>query len=301
MVEKDIIKFITSLKSLILFAKTGSFRKAGKEMNITHTSIATHIRNLENWLDIKIIQGNTDKTALTKNGEKLLKIVSPLFNKLNLNFLKNILLKEESCKISVYSGDIRLFAILFQTIHLKSFLQKKFQISINQLNLNDTIENINNGAIDVAFFPLIESEARQLLQKEDLKLIKISHIKVALCCNKNHPILKLKEITLNDVEKYNILKPSNDIFTNKFLHNQDFNIEMDTDNMIVFEELIALDNNFISFVDSKYADRFRKNGLAVQNCTKLFPYIYRYAIILNENDNEKFEELIERVSRKLER
>jgi DNA-binding transcriptional LysR family regulator len=299
MKEGDVAKIIMYLKSLISFAKTGSLRKAGTQMKIAHASIVNHIEKLENALDIKIIRGNTDKTTLTPNGEKLVKVVSPLINKLNLNFLKNILLQGESYKISIYSGDIRLFAVLFQSIHLKNFLQKKFQISINSLNLNKVIENIHSGAFDIAFFPLFESEARHLAEKENIQLVKISHMKLALCCNKNHPILKLKEITLNDIETYNILKPSNDIFTQKFFTNQDFNVIMDTDNLMVLEELISVDTNYISFFDYKYASHFKNEKVKVVNCTKLFPHIYRYAITLN--DTKDFEELFEKVVKKLER
>ncbi|WP_245513659.1 MULTISPECIES: LysR substrate-binding domain-containing protein [unclassified Mesorhizobium] len=61
-------------------ARTGSMRKAGQDIGLSHTVISRHVKNLEAWLGTKLVLAGPRGISLTHDGQQFESAVSQAFN-----------------------------------------------------------------------------------------------------------------------------------------------------------------------------------------------------------------------------
>ncbi|MEG0930996.1 LysR family transcriptional regulator, partial [Algoriella sp.] len=67
------------LKVFDTVARRLNFTKAANELNITQPAVTKHVKEIENYLNIKLFDRNGTKIKLTKAGEILLQYTDQLF------------------------------------------------------------------------------------------------------------------------------------------------------------------------------------------------------------------------------
>lgn len=59
---------LTALRAFEAVGRTGSVRSAGEELSVNHSVVSRHIRNLEQWLGVKLVETRGRGIALTRLG-----------------------------------------------------------------------------------------------------------------------------------------------------------------------------------------------------------------------------------------
>jgi DNA-binding transcriptional LysR family regulator len=63
---------ITSIEAFMRAWERGSFSAAARELGLTPASVGNHVRALEEWLGVRLLQRTTRRLALTEAGEQFL-------------------------------------------------------------------------------------------------------------------------------------------------------------------------------------------------------------------------------------
>ncbi|MCW4444169.1 LysR family transcriptional regulator [Vibrio splendidus] len=66
---KDSLKFLNAIRAFEAAAKHSSFVKAASELNVSHSVISQHVKNLEQWLDVKLFNRYGNRIELSQDGE----------------------------------------------------------------------------------------------------------------------------------------------------------------------------------------------------------------------------------------
>lgn len=67
------------LRAFEAVGRMGSMRKAADDIGVSHTVVSKHVRNLEHWLGLKLVQAGPRGVVLTPQGETLFASVSRAF------------------------------------------------------------------------------------------------------------------------------------------------------------------------------------------------------------------------------
>ncbi|MBE1292776.1 MAG: LysR family transcriptional regulator [Rhodobacteraceae bacterium] len=73
---------LNALKAFEATARHSSFSKAGEELRVTHTSVARHVRNLEDWLRAPLVHKSGRNISLTNLGKAYHAEVERIFTNL---------------------------------------------------------------------------------------------------------------------------------------------------------------------------------------------------------------------------
>jgi DNA-binding transcriptional LysR family regulator len=71
---------LNALKAFEAVGRLGSVRRAAEALSVTHTVVSRHIRNLEDWVGIKLLTTGPRGIQLTPDGGRLLEGVSAAFD-----------------------------------------------------------------------------------------------------------------------------------------------------------------------------------------------------------------------------
>ncbi|OHU89022.1 MULTISPECIES: LysR family transcriptional regulator [Pseudoalteromonas] len=63
---------ITALRSFAEVASTGSYTQAAEQLGISRVKVTRHIKELEDWLNVRLLHRTTRKVSLTAPGEELI-------------------------------------------------------------------------------------------------------------------------------------------------------------------------------------------------------------------------------------
>ncbi|KQB42422.1 LysR family transcriptional regulator [Flavobacterium aquidurense] len=183
------------LKVFYTVALRLNFTKAATELYISQPAVSKHIQELEETYKTKLFERNGSKIALTPAGEILLKHTKNIFEIYReIDF-------DMSSFINERQGLLRLGASTTISQYIISpvlarFHQKQKDIKVNLLNGNtEQIENaLINKEIEVG---IVEGQSKN----QSIKYISFLKDELVLVCNTKNPLLKQKEISLEDLKK----------------------------------------------------------------------------------------------------
>jgi DNA-binding transcriptional LysR family regulator len=183
------------LKVFYTVALRLNFTKAATELYISQPAVSKHIQELEETYKIKLFERNGAKIALTPAGEILLKHTKDIFEIYReIDF-------DMSSFISERQGSLRLGASTTISQYIISpvlarFHQKQKDIKVNLLNANtEQIETaLINKEIEIG---IVEGQSKN----QAIKYIPFLKDELVLVCNTHNPLVKQKEISLEDLKR----------------------------------------------------------------------------------------------------
>lgn len=182
------------IKTFVAVAKTGSFRSAAIENNITQPAVSQHIRQLENRLNCKLFERTAKKIMLTEAGKIFLTSAEELL-KLYENAKSQI---EELSSSS--TGSIRIASIYSMGLYLLKPVMQHFLKEYPGINIqleyrqNERIyEMVRNDTVDFGLVALPE-------QKPGLTIKVFAFDKLLLVQSRQHPFFKRKHIELAQLD-----------------------------------------------------------------------------------------------------
>src|ERR1700722_14250363 len=70
---------LTMVRAFEATGRMGTMRKAADDINVSHTVISRHVRNLEAWIGRKLVTAGPRGVVLTKEGELFFSTVTKAF------------------------------------------------------------------------------------------------------------------------------------------------------------------------------------------------------------------------------
>ncbi len=166
------------LEAFLMVARCQSFTEASRELNKAQPALSKQIKTLEEDLGVQLLIRGQNKVSLTKAGQKLYQVTSPIFMEL---FHRISDFRNDQNELN---GEI-VFACLQEVgdrifIHLvNDFIKENPQIKfkIKYLKTNEIVDGVKNGKIDVGIV------AQEIIQ-ENVRTYKIYKEKIVLTCAK---------------------------------------------------------------------------------------------------------------------
>ena len=182
--------------------QTGSMSEAAKKLNLTPSSISMQIQTLEKELKVKLFERVSKKIIPTEAAKKFYEKIIPYVQGIDTIFsdFANDLKKSKSKLISI-GGNVSICYILPN--YIKKFEEANPGVKFEILNLikQDAIKRLINDEIDI----LVYSMTPQNLPQE-LDFIPLVTYPPILLTNQEHPLNQKKNITLKDIQGYELLR-----------------------------------------------------------------------------------------------
>ncbi len=191
------------LKGFYYAVQTGSISKSAEKMNLSQAAITLQIQSLERDLGMKLFNREGKKIKLTKEGRLLyshaifyIQGLEGLFESF-ADFINN----SKENKLDIAANHVGISYILPN--YLKKFKtdNPNVKFSIRNLSKEDGINRLINGDIDMFIYPMLAEDVPQ-----ELEFIPIAKYQPILLTKKDHPLATKKDLVLNDVSKYELVR-----------------------------------------------------------------------------------------------
>jgi DNA-binding transcriptional LysR family regulator len=203
---------IQNLRAFVAVADTNSFSRAADKLHLTQPAISKRILNLETDLKARLFDRIGWQLALTEAGERLLPRARQILQLIDqtrqaLNDLSGQVQGNLKLVTSHHIGLHRLPRVLREYKQL----YPEVKLNISFLNSQETHQNILEGKGELGI-TTYEDRASESLLTEDIWLDSL-HFVVA----RDHPLLKLKQVTLRDLTDYPAILPDLRFYTGRIV------------------------------------------------------------------------------------
>jgi DNA-binding transcriptional LysR family regulator len=183
-------------------AKLGSFTKAAEASFRTQSAISQQVKNLEDEFGCRLFERIGKRTLrLTSAGKRFLRFSETVLE----NF--DSLIEEFNDFKDSRKGHLRIAAPFTTLFHLVPSALKRYteqfpnvELTILDRSQQDILELVKNGEIDFGLVP--ESSVFK-----DLLSIRWKKVHTVLMAPINHPLTKIKSVTLKQIGKYPLILP----------------------------------------------------------------------------------------------
>ncbi len=177
------------------------FRIASEKLNVSQPSLSTSMANLEDELGIKLFERQGRNVKLTKYGKIFLEYVESSLETLEVGINKiKTLTNNEGGNIDI--AYVFPLAPSYIPKIVRNFLDqnenKNISFSFKQELTSAIIEGLKNSKYDLGFCSYIENEKNIIFEP-------IIEQELVLIVPKNHPLSNKKEVSIKEIEKYNVI------------------------------------------------------------------------------------------------
>ena len=270
----------------------GSFNKDALKLNTTHQSVSSAITNLENELDTILIVRGKQGICLTEAGSKAKIHFENILNELYI--LKNSLKEEQNKSIT---GELNVFVSplilhLIAPNALTAFISKypKVHLTFKEMDGYDIYESLSNYTNSLSigsFSPWIQNVS----EKNNLCIQTLPNfLHFFALVHKNHPLSKIKTISLKTLFKYPLAEYYSLAMNKYFAPYGNPSFAFSTTNINVYKQAI-LSGQYIGFVPKLDDIEFdfyssKENDIVYIPIREFSPIPLYYAYINNVNDKE---------------
>ena len=249
--------------------KTGSFTKASKQVFRSQPALSHHIRELEQFFDVKLFNRLGNKIELTQEGEMLFNFTCTIFSELETlkKTLKEIAKGEEGGLSLAISRSMMIYR--FADI-ITNFLNQYPKIKCKLITRNNVArmqEMILSGEIDLG----LGIKSQLISPKIGFYLWKI--FDRVLVTDKDHPLTN-ELLTLKNIAKYPIIitrmgltkKVVEEVFYNNGI---DFEITMEVDSPEIVKKFLV-NRKYVSIFSSIAITEEDERNLSIYNVKHFF-------------------------------
>ncbi len=192
------------LKYLITVAEKGSITEAARVLFVSQPSLSGAIKEIEKESGITVFNRCRAGVALTKEGTEFLGYARQVVQQMELleaKYLYNSPAKQRFC----VSAQHYTFAANAFVELVKQFGQERFEFILNETQTHQIIEDVRNRYSDLGILYLCDSNENVLLKLFDeynLNFVELFTAKPHIFIRKEHPLAKLKSVSLEDLKPY---------------------------------------------------------------------------------------------------
>jgi LysR family transcriptional regulator, transcriptional activator of the cysJI operon len=232
---------IESFKVFCDLAETESFTKAAQINNITQSAVSQQISSLERQLKCLLIERSKKKFRLTREGQLLYE-----YGKQVIQAYESLLSKLQEVK-DIVSGTIRVATIYSIGLHdlppyLKRFLKAypTVNVHVEYQRANQVYDDVLGNVVDLGLVAYPNRDPR-------LELVPLRNETLSVICHPNHPLARLKSLTLAELQDQRFIAFEPDIPTrkaiDKFLRDHDVTVRtvMEFDNIETVKRAVEIE------------------------------------------------------------
>lgn len=180
----------------ISVVENGSFSKAAKELYVSQSAISQQIIRLEEELNVSLFDRSGYRPVLTKAGKYFYdecKSILEKYKNLEKNTRKLALKENRELRIGI-TGPI-------ENRHLPSIINeyKKIYsdvlIEIKKINYGDSVNQLEEGKLDVTF-----GIANEFKMKQNIKKLKLLEHKVCIICSNKHRLSNRESVKSSELK-----------------------------------------------------------------------------------------------------
>jgi DNA-binding transcriptional LysR family regulator len=194
---------IQQLIGFIAVAQTGSFSQAAQRTHRTQPAVSLQIKALEDEFKTRLFDRlAAQKVMLTDEGKLLYDLVRPLMGDIQqlaerFNEARNQL---EHFNVTVASSNSAIIYLMPQVVKAFRRQYPKARLSIVNRRREDILAMIKNDEAQIGVGSIANAPAWAHYEA-------LGRYRRVLVCRKDHPLKKLKNITLQDISKYPLILP----------------------------------------------------------------------------------------------
>lgn len=194
--------FDNKLNSLLVLSVTNSITKTAEIVHMTQPSITAQIKAVEKELGIKIFIKKGNNIIITPEGNLVIDYAKKIKDQYNLLLKEIHSLKTDiqTIKVGVTSGMGSTF--ISTVLANYSIEQKKKNENFKLTILYDSYTKLLSKLNSKEIVCIITDER---IKDDSLKKIKLDEGKLVCVASNNHEIAKRKSITLEELQKYDLL------------------------------------------------------------------------------------------------
>ncbi|MCZ6793520.1 MAG: LysR family transcriptional regulator [Planctomycetota bacterium] len=199
------------LKSFFSVVKHGGFTAAARRLHLSQPSVSLQVKALEEALGARLLERNSKRIALTREGEVLYEIATRLFqteDEIQEVFADRARHVTERLTVSTNQS----VAAHILPPRLKKYTGRfpKVEINIHNMSTSQIVSSVKEGSTDVGII-LIDPrrpglEARPVLPYE-----------MVLVTPRGHPLSRRRRVALGDIAKYPFISYTTDTETRQLI------------------------------------------------------------------------------------
>ena len=260
---------IKQLQAFCRAAQNGSISKAAERLNLSQPSVSLQIQSLEKDLDTVLFERSGPKIRLTPAGELLLKMALPLVEgveKLSETFAAR-LGSVSTGTLSIASGHATLLYILPELIKEFSSLYPQIDVRLHNVTGKDGMKLMREDEVDFAVGSMLDIP-------DDMVYHPIYNFTPSLITALDHPLTKIKKVTLEDISPYGLILPPRHLSTFSLVdlvfsqQNVPYKIALEVGGWEVIKRYVELDVGISIVTNICLRDN---DGIAVIPMDKYFP------------------------------
>ncbi|GAG01532.1 unnamed protein product, partial [marine sediment metagenome] len=194
---------LQQLKAFYYTVKYNNLSKAANKIFCTQPNISQHIKKLENEFSVALIYHSKGKCVVSKEGKELYKLIEPVIlslESIKSNFEERINKFKNQIKIMTFPtiSQYRLPPIINK--YLKKYPYSKYysEIILHDVSIEDVPKKIDFNTFDFLLAPYVKLD-------DDVTYLKWYEGNHRLFALKNHPINKIKNVSLKDIARYPLI------------------------------------------------------------------------------------------------
>ncbi len=200
------------LRGFYYAARAKSISKAAQKMGLSQPSVSQQIQSLEHEFGAQLFERRGPKIRLTRDGETFLELVRPLVE--GIEGLADDFAARRSTlthgSVSVAAGGSTIQYIL--PPYIESFVRQFPHIDLRLHNVTGKtgLKLLRAGEVDLAVGPMLDAPP-------DIRFHPLVTYEPMLIASLDHPLAKLRRITLKHIAQYPLILPPRDQSTYRFV------------------------------------------------------------------------------------
>ena len=199
---------LKQLRAFCTTARCGSISRAAEKLFLSQPSVSLQIQALERELETTLFERRGPSIRLTPEGETLLEISMPLVQGID-SLIETFTERSgnlESGELNIAAGESTILYILPDIIKAFSEQYPGIRIKLHNVTGRDGMEMLRKDESDFAVGSMLEIP-------EDIHYYPIFQFNPVLITPSDHPLTRLKNITLKDISPYGLILPPRHLST----------------------------------------------------------------------------------------
>lgn len=259
------------LKAFCMTARHGSVSAAADRLYLSQPSISQQIRALEAELAQVLFERQGPRIKLTPAGEKLLELARPLVD--GLEALPDDFARQMG---SLESGEIHIAAGESTILHVLPPLVGRFRrqhpgihVHLHNVTGHDGLGMLRDDRVDFAVGSMIDVPP-------DVRYRPIYSFSPVLIMNRDHPLARRRQVSLEDISPYGLILPPRRLTTFRLIelvfqqHKVPYRVALEVGGWEVIKKYVGLGMG-ISIVTSICLTDTDRDVLATRDMSRFFP------------------------------
>lgn len=259
------------LKAFCMTARAGSVSAAADKLYLSQPSISQQIRALEDELGQVLFERQGPRIKLTPAGDKLLELARPLVD--GLEALPDDFARQMG---SLESGEIDIAAGESTILHVLPPLVRRFRrqhpgihVHLHNVTGHDGLGMLRDDRVDFAVGSMLDVPP-------DIQYRPIYSFSPVLIMNRDHPLARRRQVSLEDISPYGLILPPRRLTTFRLIelvfqqHKVPYRVALEVGGWEVIKKYVGLGMG-ISIVTSICLTDTDRDVLVTRDMSRFFP------------------------------